>query len=415
MACSRGNDRPVADSPTSPTAVAAAANHGYMSVGVINSPMVVPFPGRDQSFMFRNSLETKYRTGLGRSGNTTFVDIEGEIVWIQEYLRYRVNGCDHATALSRVLAQIDGAIGGPVCSEVDPGADVPFPARTDVFEARRSLDTKYQQMGRGLSVTAVDIEGAGIWIAEYLRYRASGCDHATAEQKVFAQIDGAAPPATCFVPCSYTLNPGGISTGSGASTQSFEVRPPSASSPRCGWTASSTVPWLTFDSSQTPNQGFAVFTYSIAQNNGNRRTGHIDVAWQGGGARYTVDQAGTPFAASFTMIDPFQSANPTDTCQFRSTSTPCNFTATANLPGGGAYTYQWEATYFYGTQKTTTQFNNSNTFTITDACGGPGSASDGPGTGLNVSVTITDSLGNTITLRSGEGNQPSLSVRLFSC
>jgi len=46
-----------------------------------------------------------------RSLSTTYVDREGEVVWMQEYIRYRVNGCDHNTAIQRVFAQIDG---GPV-------------------------------------------------------------------------------------------------------------------------------------------------------------------------------------------------------------------------------------------------------------------------------------------------------------
>jgi hypothetical protein len=417
MACSRGDDRPVADSLTSPT---AASGFSTISAGGggVSRPMVVNFPPRNESMLFRNELESKYVNSLRRTPAATFVDPEGEVVWMQEYLRYRTNGCDHATAIARVLAQIDGGAPGPVCSDVDPNAQVAFPGRNDLLEARRALETKYQQMGRTPSFTAVDAEGASIWIAEYQRYRASGCDHATAMQKVFAQIDGGAVPASCFVPpvpCSYILNPGGIHTGAGGSTQSFEVRPPTATTPTCAWTLASTVPWLTVAAGFNNGAGFTIVPYTVAQNHGSERTGHIDIAWQGGGSRYTVSQDGTPFAASFTMVDPFQSSGPTTECHFRSASTPCNFTATANLPGGGAYTYQWLATYFYGTQKTISQFNNSNTFSFTDQCGGTDSTATGTLTGLNVTVVITDSLGNSITLRSGEGNQPALGVRLFSC
>ena len=76
-----------------------------------------------------------------------------------------------------------------------------------------------------------------------------------------------------------------------------------------------------------------MFTYNIGPNSGGDRTGFIDFTWQGGGARYQVNQTGTPFAANFTMVDPFRSTAETDECWFRSTSTPCNFTASANLPG----------------------------------------------------------------------------------
>jgi hypothetical protein len=55
----------------------------------------VDFPPRNEPFDFRTQLEAKYRDQLKRTAVSTFVDIEGDIVWTQEYLRYRVNGCGH--------------------------------------------------------------------------------------------------------------------------------------------------------------------------------------------------------------------------------------------------------------------------------------------------------------------------------
>lgn len=78
-------------------------------------PGQVLFPPRDQSLEFRNALETKYRDGLKRLPISTSVDREGDIVWTQEYLRYRVNGCGHAAAIQSVFAQIDGLPAPPVC------------------------------------------------------------------------------------------------------------------------------------------------------------------------------------------------------------------------------------------------------------------------------------------------------------
>jgi len=43
------------------------------------------------------------------------VDNEGDVVWTQEYLRYRVNGCGHAVAVQDVMLQIDGFAAPPVC------------------------------------------------------------------------------------------------------------------------------------------------------------------------------------------------------------------------------------------------------------------------------------------------------------
>jgi hypothetical protein len=79
--------------------------------------MDVLFPSRADAFEFRNQLETKYQSGLGRSTSLTSVDREGEVVWTQEYIRYRVNGCDHPTATQRVMTQIDGNPPGGICAE----------------------------------------------------------------------------------------------------------------------------------------------------------------------------------------------------------------------------------------------------------------------------------------------------------
>src|SRR5690242_12399696 len=205
MACSRGNERRVAATPTSPTASAEAS---IVYVGGVSGPMDVLFPGRDQSFQFRIDLETKYRTGLNRAAAATAVDTEGEVVWTQEYIRYRVNGCDHATAVQRVMTQIDGGAAGGVCGAPPEGV-VQFPPRQDSLDFRRQLETKYQQMGRGLTQTYVDQEGSVIWTQEYLRYRTNGCDHVTAQQKVFSQIDGGPVPDICQSPCAVSASPSG--------------------------------------------------------------------------------------------------------------------------------------------------------------------------------------------------------------
>jgi hypothetical protein len=196
--------------------------------------MDVLFPSRSDSFLFRNELEVKYQTGLNRTATATSVDREGEVVWTQEYIRYRVNGCDHATAVSRVLTQIDGGAAGGICAAPPEGLVI-FPSRADSLQFRRELETKYQSMGRGASLTFVDAEGGVIWTQEYLRYRANACDHSTAGQKVFSQIDGGPVPATCFVPCTFALSPGGLNSGAGGSSQSFEVRPNPGG---CSWTRS---------------------------------------------------------------------------------------------------------------------------------------------------------------------------------
>lgn len=410
VACSNP-DRARRLSPTGPSS--AARGFGITDLGGIAGPMDVRFPSRAESFEFRNQLETKYQTGLNRGPSSTFVDREGEVVWVQEYIRYRTNGCDHATASRNVMTQIDGGTAANICAE-NRDFVILFPPRNETMNFRRELETKYQSMGRGLTSTFVDQEGSVIWVQEYLRYRTNECDHATATQKVFAQIDGGPVSETCVPGCRYRVSPPDRSVnGNQLNTVVDLIGEPGG----CAWTASSDAPWLTFASDLASGTNGLSIPYTVAQNvSGGPRTGRIRFAWAGGGTSHTVFQEGSAFITSFTMTDSFRSGAATVTeCHIRSTATPCAFTANTNLPGNGAHTYVWTATYFYGTQKTTTQTSTANTFTVTDACGGGGASADGPPTELVVSLTVTDSLGNTQTITSGQGQQPPLVLRLFTC
>jgi len=157
----------------------------------------VSFPARNESLDFRNQLESKYRDGLGRGSITTYVDREGDIVWTSEYYRYRVNGCSHSQAQTRVFSQIDNAGTFGVCGAASSGT-VAFPPRNESLQFRNALESKYRDdLRRGASQSAVDNEGDVVWIQEYLRYRVNGCSHAVAIDKVFAQIDGRGVQPVC--------------------------------------------------------------------------------------------------------------------------------------------------------------------------------------------------------------------------
>jgi hypothetical protein len=407
--CSRESDRFVAASPTSPT---AAAVKTIAFTGGISGPMDVVFPGRNDSSSFRNDIETIYQTTLNRAPSTTYVDREGEVVWTQEYIRYRVNGCDHGTAVARVMTQIDSGPAGGICT-APPEGIIQFPSRADALQFRRELEIKYQQMGRALTTTFVDMEGAVIWIQEYLRYRINACDHATAASKVVSQIGGGPVAATCFVACEYALNPSAASVNYAPASISFEVRPNPGG---CAWTVTSDASWLTFPSDLRNGSGYSTIPLTVAQNNStSERTGRIRVAWSGGGATYTIVQRGIPFVASFTMLDPFRSGGAAATeCWIRSNPTPCNFVVDANLPGGN-YQYQWRISYNYGIDKVISQIVTTSTYSFSDSCGANGSSPDGPTVDLDVALTITDDRGNTISLRSNENSQPPLRVKLYTC
>ena len=171
------------DAVTGPTAL-AESSHANMAV---SGTADATFPPRNEPFLFRTNLEAKYRDGLRREATTSYVDIEGTIVWTQEYLRYRVNQCGHADAVARVLRQIDGAGAEPVCGVASTTS---FPPRNEPLDFRAQLEQKYRDgLQRGPTLTFVDAEGDIVWTLEYLRYRLSSCGHAEAESKVFTQID----------------------------------------------------------------------------------------------------------------------------------------------------------------------------------------------------------------------------------
>ena len=107
-------------------AVAVAAVMSQIDGGGIQptcgNAATAAFPPRNEPLDFMIQLEAKYRDGLRRTASPSFVDVEGNIVWTQEYLRYRVGGCSHDGAQQRVFDQIAGRGIAPECAR-----------RTDTF------------------------------------------------------------------------------------------------------------------------------------------------------------------------------------------------------------------------------------------------------------------------------------------
>ena len=76
----------------------------------------IPFPPRNEGLLFMNQLDNTYRDALGRSLNSSPVNNEGAVVWVLEYLRYRLNGCNHGDATTKVLQQVRGQGIQPTCT-----------------------------------------------------------------------------------------------------------------------------------------------------------------------------------------------------------------------------------------------------------------------------------------------------------
>lgn len=104
------------DHSTAQTRVFAAIdNTGVSGVCALTPAGTIPFPPRNEGLDFMTALQVKYRDELRRGAGSSFVNNEGAVVWVLEYLRYRLNGCNHGDATSKVFAQIRGQGVQPVC------------------------------------------------------------------------------------------------------------------------------------------------------------------------------------------------------------------------------------------------------------------------------------------------------------
>ena len=83
-------------------------------VCALTSVGAIPFPPRNEGLDFMNQLDSVYRDGLKRSPSSVYVNNEGRVL-ILEYLRYRLNGCGHPDATTRVFQQILGQGIQPAC------------------------------------------------------------------------------------------------------------------------------------------------------------------------------------------------------------------------------------------------------------------------------------------------------------
>jgi hypothetical protein len=158
----------------------------------------INFPPRNETYEFRNWLESKYSTTLGRPAGLSYSDVEGSVVWVQEYLRYRLNLCSHEQSVERVRIQIAGGGVPGVCGTPASTSVIAFPPRDQTYGFRLQLEDFYRvDLARAAVKTSVDAEGDVVWIQEYLRYRLNGCTHAQSIDRVTEQIEGRGVPPVC--------------------------------------------------------------------------------------------------------------------------------------------------------------------------------------------------------------------------
>lgn len=198
-----------------PSAVTATSSESGPSLLAYASPgtsgrLVINFPPRNEPNAFFSDLQALYRDVLGRTQTTTYVDPEGQNVWLTEYFRFYLNGCSHEESVARTLREITQGGSQPVCGAENPN----FPPRDLPFAFQNQLEATYRDTLRRTQVLSyVDSEGANVWLAQYLRFRITSCDHQTAQNKVFLEIRGGGVqppcqtgPRTTFGPGQYRVN-----------------------------------------------------------------------------------------------------------------------------------------------------------------------------------------------------------------
>jgi len=163
----------------------------------------------------------------------------------------------------------------------------------------------------------------------------------------------------------------------------------------------------------TTGDGFGRVTFRVARNDSARRTGNLRFSYEGGSITHEVAQASSPYTVFFNMVDGNRSSAVATQCEVRGTATPCTFTANADLPG--ALTYNWRLVYSYGIDKTVTQSSTSNSFVLTEGCGGANSTTDGFDINMSMTLTIRNDRGDEAVVRSGEGTQSALRLKVFRC
>jgi hypothetical protein len=220
----------------------------------------------------------------------------------------------------------------------------------------------------------------------------------------FTQSGALAP-----VGCTVTLSATTAKINSNGGSVNIDVTAAST----CGWTASSNSSFITASANATGN-GTVVITAQA--NTGPARTGTVTI----GGQTVTINQDGG-IIASFSLFDPSQTGGATNVCQFRSTTgvqTTCQLRSTSFTTGAAPIVnYNWTVQYTYGTVKATNTSGDLPTLSFSDTCGLPNAGTSDEGTlqPLDVTLTVTDSLGNTSTAKAGTGSQPKLFVQLFNC
>ncbi len=201
--------------------------------------------------------------------------------------------------------------------------------------------------------------------------------------------------------CTYSLDSASASIGSAGGSLTPKV---TASQIACGWTAQSSVAWISVPSGGT---GTSVASVIVSPNTGLARAGSVTIA----GQTYTVNQAGASgctYSIAPTGATPGVNGGPASL----SITTPagCPWTASANVnwitlgatSGAGSYILPYNVNANPGAARSATITVAGLSFNLNQAAGASGGPSvldlapySGSGTNITFSATFTHPLGAT--------------------
>jgi len=211
--------------------------------------------------------------------------------------------------------------------------------------------------------------------------------------------------------CSIVLSPTSVSVGANGGSATITITTSSV----CNWVSLSNDGFIVL-TSPSSGTGNGSLTFSVTANTGAARTGSVTIS----GQTVTVSQAAASTneaVASFQLFDPGTQGGATTECRIRSATnlpTTCTLRSTSFTTGTTTIVSQsWSVEYTYDVTRTIT--GTDPTLSFTDTCGKTGATNDGVFQPLKVTLTVTDSAGNTATATAGAGSQPALFVRLFNC
>ena len=150
-------------------------------------------PPREELTRFRDRLDMIYRDELRRPRASAAVAPADAAEWVAKYLAFRVAGCDHQQARSKIEDELAKKNALRLC-RTGLTTVHPVPPPDETFEFRRALDTLYPQSRPepAPAESFVDLEGEAVWIQEYARLRIEGRSEAEAEALVHRSIRAAA-------------------------------------------------------------------------------------------------------------------------------------------------------------------------------------------------------------------------------